>query len=300
MCALRPPFNGQNLHQLAIQIVAGQYQDLPAGRFSQGMQKLIRQLLEVDPKKRPSINRVLGFPILKERVRRLIDNDTFAQEFSHTALHQQNIFDRAQKVLEQDIVEQEDFQKKQAPVEQDIEPIVGQANAVMKQLEQLDVGDQRRKGGEIVMMGADVPPAKKRHGAFQHDSRQIVGGGGVNMQVTGEKTLGNQATNYNSQTKKATASASTKKQTKDHKEEYAQLKEKKKLDLEKKRNDIIKNQIKRAEADDKTRAEKKRRVANQKERLQQKRQEALAERNEERERQRQEFFKNRKQQLAKQ
>ena len=47
----------------------------------------------------------------------------------------------------------------------------------------------------MVMLGADVPPAKKRHGAFQHDSKQIVGG--VNMQVTGEKTLGNQATNYN-------------------------------------------------------------------------------------------------------
>jgi NIMA (never in mitosis gene a)-related kinase len=45
MCALRPPFNGQNLHQLAIQIVSGTYPPIDTNRYSMELSKLIQRLL---------------------------------------------------------------------------------------------------------------------------------------------------------------------------------------------------------------------------------------------------------------
>ncbi len=88
MCALRPPFNGQNLHQLAIQIVSGQYQALDTNRFSPGLIKLVDLMLTVDSESRPSINEILKLPILRHRVRQIMDDKLFEEEFSHTVLHQ--------------------------------------------------------------------------------------------------------------------------------------------------------------------------------------------------------------------
>ena len=94
MCALRPPFNGQNLHQLAIQIVSGQYQALDTSRFSPGLIKLVDLMLTVDSTSRPSINEILKLPILRHRVRQIMDDKLFEEEFSHTVLHQQQIFQK--------------------------------------------------------------------------------------------------------------------------------------------------------------------------------------------------------------
>ena len=92
MCALRPPFNGQNLHQLAIQIVSGRYNPLDSKRYSPGMIKLVDALLRVDVEERPSINELLKFPILRHRIRQIMSDELFYEEFSHTVLHQQEIF----------------------------------------------------------------------------------------------------------------------------------------------------------------------------------------------------------------
>ena len=86
MCALRPPFNGQNLHMLAIQIVSGKYMPLPA-HFSEEMKQTIKLLLTVDEKKRPSINELLRMPSLSNRIRKLLNDQEFKDEFSHTVLH---------------------------------------------------------------------------------------------------------------------------------------------------------------------------------------------------------------------
>ncbi len=55
MCALKPPFNGGSLHMLALQIVRGQYQPVPA-QYSQQVKTLLQSLLSLDPAKRPNIN----------------------------------------------------------------------------------------------------------------------------------------------------------------------------------------------------------------------------------------------------
>ena len=94
LCALRPPFNGQNIHQLAIQIVSGKFQPIDANRYSAELIKLLNMLLTVDPDARPSINELLRFPILRHRAEAFLDTDLFFQEFSHTVLHQQQIFQK--------------------------------------------------------------------------------------------------------------------------------------------------------------------------------------------------------------
>ena len=68
MCALKPPFNGANIHMLAMQIVRGQYQQLPTC-FSYELRGLVNKMLNQDPNKRPNINDVLNTRILKDRIK---------------------------------------------------------------------------------------------------------------------------------------------------------------------------------------------------------------------------------------
>ena len=55
MCALKPPFNGSNIHMLAMQIVRGQYPQLPSS-FSYELRGLVNKLITQDPARRPNIN----------------------------------------------------------------------------------------------------------------------------------------------------------------------------------------------------------------------------------------------------
>ena len=92
MCALQPPFNAQSLHQLAQKIIQGKYADVPT-HFSKAIPNLLSSMLNKDPNKRPNINSILKFPIIQERIRMLLNEDDFKDEFSHTILHNQNVFD---------------------------------------------------------------------------------------------------------------------------------------------------------------------------------------------------------------
>jgi len=55
MCALKPPFNGANIHMLAMQIIRGQFPPLPT-HFSYELRGLVNKMLNQDPNKRPNIN----------------------------------------------------------------------------------------------------------------------------------------------------------------------------------------------------------------------------------------------------
>ena len=158
-------------------------------------------------------------PIVKSRVRNLIDNQTFANEFSHTALHQQNIFDKAQRVLEKSATELENKIDK-PPVEQDIEPMMGQVNAVLDKIERIENNEPRRKGGEIVNVSVDEP-LKKRYGAFQHDDKQVGFNVNPGMQVSGTKPMTDTSQNV------GLGATAKKRDQIDHKMEYMELKEKK-------------------------------------------------------------------------
>lgn len=58
MCALKPPFNGANLHMLATQIVSGTFPPIPS-HFSPNMHKMVHKLLQVEPDNRPTIAQIL-------------------------------------------------------------------------------------------------------------------------------------------------------------------------------------------------------------------------------------------------
>ena len=93
MCALQPPFNAQSLHMLAQKIITGKYADVPS-HFSKNIPYLLGVMLNKDPAKRPSINQILKFDIIKARTQTLLNDQDFKDEFSHTILHNQNVFDQ--------------------------------------------------------------------------------------------------------------------------------------------------------------------------------------------------------------
>jgi serine/threonine protein kinase len=58
MAALSPPFLGEDLEAIFLQITEGTSPPLPVF-YSKELHKLIGQMLEKDPKRRPSAERIL-------------------------------------------------------------------------------------------------------------------------------------------------------------------------------------------------------------------------------------------------
>lgn len=119
MCALKPPFNGSNIHMLAMQIVRGQYPPL-SSTFSYELRGLVNKLITQDPNKRPNINTVLKDRLLTGRIKQFLNNDDFKDEFAHTVLHKQNVFNKTQnKLLQQQMrLDSEKYDQKQYQSEQ--------------------------------------------------------------------------------------------------------------------------------------------------------------------------------------
>jgi len=86
MCALKPPFEGMNMHFLAMHIVRGKFQQIPM-HFSRELRELVNQMLNIDVSRRPTINQILGKSIISFRIKKYLQADTFKDEFSHTILH---------------------------------------------------------------------------------------------------------------------------------------------------------------------------------------------------------------------
>ena len=64
MCCLKLPFESNNIAQLSIKIMKGNYEPIP-NRYSKNMSSLLKRMLNIDQKLRPSINEVLQSPLLK-------------------------------------------------------------------------------------------------------------------------------------------------------------------------------------------------------------------------------------------
>mmetsp|Transcript_41011 Transcript_41011/g.30160 ORF Transcript_41011/g.30160 Transcript_41011/m.30160 type:complete len:157 (+) Transcript_41011:501-971(+) len=98
LCALKPPFEGASIHSLAMKIVRGQYPALPA-HYSRELKTLVGQMLTIDFNKRLSINQILKQPIIARRIQAFLSEQTFKDEFSHTILHKQNVFNMPKPLL---------------------------------------------------------------------------------------------------------------------------------------------------------------------------------------------------------
>lgn len=91
MCCLEPPFNGSSLHSLALNIVRGAYNPIPK-KYSSKLSLLLKKLLNPNTEERPTINKILKIDIIADRAKQLLNESEYIQEFSHTVLHDKNIF----------------------------------------------------------------------------------------------------------------------------------------------------------------------------------------------------------------
>lgn len=86
LCTLKPPFNAESLHFLALKIVKGQYQPIP-NHYSKELKNLVAMLLQVDSRRRPSIQEILKLPVIVNRIKGFLTESIRNSEFSHTILH---------------------------------------------------------------------------------------------------------------------------------------------------------------------------------------------------------------------
>jgi hypothetical protein len=68
-------------------------------------------MLQRDPAKRPNINQLLKSPIISDRIKKLLNEDDFKDEFSHTILHNQNVFDEFRSIQAKKKAEEEEKKK---------------------------------------------------------------------------------------------------------------------------------------------------------------------------------------------
>jgi hypothetical protein len=66
-------------------------------RYSRELQDLVDDMLVADPDKRPAVNKILKRGLIKERVKRYLNANEFEEEFSHTILHNEYLFDMRKK-----------------------------------------------------------------------------------------------------------------------------------------------------------------------------------------------------------
>jgi hypothetical protein len=49
--------------------------------------QIFSAILNIDPDKRPNLNQIIQYPIIKDRFTKLLNEDDFEDEFSYTILH---------------------------------------------------------------------------------------------------------------------------------------------------------------------------------------------------------------------
>lgn len=67
MCCLKMPFDGNNIANLSLKIIKGQYNPIPSF-FSKELRGLIMNILNVDESKRPTIDEILSTNKIKQDI----------------------------------------------------------------------------------------------------------------------------------------------------------------------------------------------------------------------------------------
>ena len=99
MCCLCPPFDGKSIHELALKIVRANFEEIPR-HYSTEINELIDGLLNPNPEERPNINRILKHRLIAPLVKEFLSDEDFISEFSHTVLHNKNVFSMTKTMLE--------------------------------------------------------------------------------------------------------------------------------------------------------------------------------------------------------
>lgn len=92
MCTLKYPFKPDDgsFTNLGVLVKEAQYDELP-DQYSDNLKTLLRYLLQVNPAKRPSINKIFTHPSIREKLPQVLSYETFKDEFTHTILHGRDI-----------------------------------------------------------------------------------------------------------------------------------------------------------------------------------------------------------------
>ena len=90
-------------------------------------------MLNRDPNKRPNINNILKHPCIADRIKQLLNEDDFKDEFSHTILHNKNVFDEFRAIQAKKKAEDERKQK-EAQMEADAAKKLADLDSQMAQM----------------------------------------------------------------------------------------------------------------------------------------------------------------------
>lgn len=77
-----------------MQIVRGAYQPLP-DVYSEELRNLVDCLLQSNPDDRPTVNSILQMDMIASRIQLFLTWEDMQEEFKHTVLHHQNVFEKA-------------------------------------------------------------------------------------------------------------------------------------------------------------------------------------------------------------
>ena len=78
LVSLYPPFTAGNHYNLGQKILAGKIERIPQ-RYSEDLQEVIQQMLNVDPEKRPSVESLIKLPKIKLRINERKMRDQYAK-----------------------------------------------------------------------------------------------------------------------------------------------------------------------------------------------------------------------------
>lgn len=67
ICNLKHAFTAQSLNGLAVKILKGNYMPIST-KYSKNLRNLIMSMLNINPKKRPTISEILNKPIVKKKL----------------------------------------------------------------------------------------------------------------------------------------------------------------------------------------------------------------------------------------
>jgi len=68
MIALKPPFRADNMQGLFKKVIKGHYPKI-SDKYSIDLQTIVRILLQVTPKKRPTCDEILSHGIVKKKIK---------------------------------------------------------------------------------------------------------------------------------------------------------------------------------------------------------------------------------------
>jgi hypothetical protein len=93
-------------------------------------------MLQRDPAKRPSVHQLLKVPCIEKRITRFLHADVFKEEFAHTLLHNQNVFEEFRKMQVAKKAAEEE--KKEKEKQEELKRIEQQR--LKQQMEQMHLG----------------------------------------------------------------------------------------------------------------------------------------------------------------